>query len=341
MFFKYTSKKMFPSQTRKNKTKNNNTRKNREPKTTTDWFTELFLEFTVQINKQQIALACELLEHIHPNDLRQVFHHVCVTGNVYMVNYIIDKFPNNRLFLKNTFSETCLNGHLEVVKILDEEMEEEIVVNYSVPILFYRMCTTSEHLDVIKYLGVVGYEFESEFAFYCACKNRKTIEIAKWIYSTYKIDLSWRNYLIITKMLSQKRYELVEWLVSLHPTKFHVMRKHDNICDIIILDNSDVIVKDIVKTDDNDSSCMVCYERGNLRTDCGHVFCNECVTKWNKKNSSCPCCRHLVEHYDYLHVNHETINGLQKYTGKNNFMRLHGDGSLSIFDGNRNREIQL
>lgn len=43
------------------------------------------------------------------------------------------------------------------------------------------------------------------------------------------------------------------------------------------------------------ASCSICLENKFLRqpsiTNCGHVFCNECITNYEKEKHSCPLCR--------------------------------------------------
>ena len=42
-------------------------------------------------------------------------------------------------------------------------------------------------------------------------------------------------------------------------------------------------------------SCSICYddvcEKTEIKTPCGHLFCNECLTPWLLKNTTCPMCR--------------------------------------------------
>lgn len=42
-------------------------------------------------------------------------------------------------------------------------------------------------------------------------------------------------------------------------------------------------------------SCSICYddvcEKTEIKTPCGHLFCNECLTPWLFKNTTCPMCR--------------------------------------------------
>ena len=42
--------------------------------------------------------------------------------------------------------------------------------------------------------------------------------------------------------------------------------------------------------------CTVCYDvfDNALRTRCGHVFCESCLTAWTASNVTCPMCRKII-----------------------------------------------
>ena len=44
--------------------------------------------------------------------------------------------------------------------------------------------------------------------------------------------------------------------------------------------------------------CTICQEDHNVpvRLDCGHIYCEECITSWceRSKNATCPLCRAAI-----------------------------------------------
>jgi hypothetical protein len=42
--------------------------------------------------------------------------------------------------------------------------------------------------------------------------------------------------------------------------------------------------------------CSVCYDHYEdaLKTRCGHVFCEQCLTQWTTTNVTCPMCRKII-----------------------------------------------
>ena len=44
-----------------------------------------------------------------------------------------------------------------------------------------------------------------------------------------------------------------------------------------------------------EGECSVCYDSGPaLRTRCGHVFCESCLTNWTHSHITCPMCRKII-----------------------------------------------
>jgi|SaaInlStandDraft_5_1057022.scaffolds.fasta_scaffold00852_4 SNF2 family DNA or RNA helicase len=67
-----------------------------------------------------------------------------------------------------------------------------------------------------------------------------------------------------------------------------------------ILNESKFLVRALVKvTDDTiikDEDCCICYDKLNdpVMTECGHIFCNECITLSLKYQPNCPSCRKSI-----------------------------------------------
>jgi hypothetical protein len=40
--------------------------------------------------------------------------------------------------------------------------------------------------------------------------------------------------------------------------------------------------------------CGICYDKGNTKTFCNHVFCIECLTKWYMRSHACPMCKQPI-----------------------------------------------
>ena len=56
----------------------------------------------------------------------------------------------------------------------------------------------------------------------------------------------------------------------------------------------EAIIKDYMKKHKyaTDEVCNICLENKNmLRTDCYHIYCDECLEKWMVRSNTCPVCR--------------------------------------------------
>jgi hypothetical protein len=52
-------------------------------------------------------------------------------------------------------------------------------------------------------------------------------------------------------------------------------------------------VEDCIKIFTNDNKCAICFEEMPLDIifDCGHMYCQGCVTEIEKRSSECPICK--------------------------------------------------
>ena len=54
------------------------------------------------------------------------------------------------------------------------------------------------------------------------------------------------------------------------------------------------------------TECIICHEnKSNLYTECGHMYCYDCLTSWLSENSSCPYCRKTIITQDICFIQEE------------------------------------
>lgn len=73
----------------------------------------------------------------------------------------------------------------------------------------------------------------------------------------------------------------------------------------------------------SDKDCSICLDKEVLMTidtctilDCGHIFHEECITKWNREKMTCPACRestitknvNIIERYEHIISTIESLN---------------------------------
>jgi len=90
--------------------------------------------------------------------------------------------------------------------------------------------------------------------------------------------------------------------------------------------------KDLAKSNAyKQTSCPICFSSWLETTstavlECGHKFCEECISQWAKKSNSCPICRKPIVHGDVNRAGSETrLQSMDQYGPEMNFRlnRLH------------------
>jgi hypothetical protein len=57
-----------------------------------------------------------------------------------------------------------------------------------------------------------------------------------------------------------------------------------------IIQRSLIRLKDLENVGVN--NCIICHEMKEcIKTECGHIFCSECLTRWRQRSNECPYCR--------------------------------------------------
>jgi len=49
------------------------------------------------------------------------------------------------------------------------------------------------------------------------------------------------------------------------------------------------------KVVEKEEDCPICHEKlCDIQTECNHLFCEDCITSWFQKTSTCPMCREKI-----------------------------------------------
>lgn len=66
----------------------------------------------------------------------------------------------------------------------------------------------------------------------------------------------------------------------------------------------------------SDFKCNICTDwlLEPQTTDCGHLFCAECIERWLEESDTCPICRHRCKTFPCLHVARQIDNLPEKCT---------------------------
>jgi len=124
------------------------------------------------------------------------FYIACYRGDYELAKYIYES--DNSILdspgMANTcFYYACLRGNIETPKWIASVVDKKVLYN---PYLL---------IDV--------------------CKITKSIEIAKWVYANFPINIALDNHFAFRCLFEPRNavdYELVQWFISLRPYKYYV-----------------------------------------------------------------------------------------------------------------------
>jgi hypothetical protein len=102
---------------------------------------------------------------------------------------------------------------------------------------------------------------------------------------------------IFTAMCEEYNPKSPFFIETLNPERYLICLDHyDRIVEYKIIiakeDFTKISRKDIPK---EITKCVICDDtESNLYTECGHMYCDECLLSWLGKNNSCPYCRETI-----------------------------------------------
>jgi hypothetical protein len=235
------------------------------------------------------------VENLRPFINNTSFIDACAKGNLDLLKWMVNNDSDKCINISGTrwnkeypFKVACANGQLDVSKWL-LEIKPDIDISVDSEDAFRYACREG-HLDIAKWLYEVKPNIDISVCFFepvrYACGNGY-LELAKWLYSTFPcIDLN---------ICDQFPFPHINYLN--HPEVVLWMNRVRNNADT----NKYGAVKEIIysleveRNVEKDTSCPVCYEKGDIETSCGHYGCEDCFSKI--PDHTCPYCRQFITDY--------------------------------------------
>jgi len=156
---------------------------------------------------------------------------------------------------------------------------------YEAPVLCYGKTCAGRRckLRTVDAVTCYGIEFAT-----CRYHERQHV-VYRWSLSRYmtRVPDKIKNYLIYYKHCLDQGLD--EWLAVVLAAELFQTRA--------FLESTELVqmFRNLVFTPTS-GECSICYEDGDraLRTRCGHVFCEPCLTTWTTSNVTCPMCRKII-----------------------------------------------
>jgi hypothetical protein len=215
---------------------------------------------------------------------QEIFVLYCISGNIDKLREYygsnkdrIDISANN----EEAFRWSCYNGHLSIAKWL-LNIKPTIDISANNDQAFLWACSEGRLLILEWLLSInpsITISVQKEKAFTYAC-YRGQLDVAKWLLEVIpSIDITAENHFAIKCATTYKHFSIVQWLSDLYITR--------NIRNWLFnyLENNDLSIQ-----------CLIChdYQATYVKSQCGHTYCRECITRWLIQNNTCPYCRNNI-----------------------------------------------
>jgi hypothetical protein len=182
-------------------------------------------------------------------------------------------------------------------------------------------CFIEAQFEVFKWVETLGYDIEMESFLFYNVLNKGNFEMAKYLYEKDHNIINDNNRIndhIMSRMLhastelvrilalasmeQKQNYEGMKWFADVanynlvfENNKYSL--KENNISNMVIRNK-------IQKTKVDDyKECPICLDesKANIRLECGHEYCNECLDKM-PYNNNCSVCRKEVNYDNSLEL---------------------------------------
>jgi ankyrin repeat protein len=238
----------------------------------------------------------------------------------------------NRVGLVNAFENCCWSGDIELVMMIYNILPDYIRERPLITSAAFASSCCSGNIELVNMLlnmfDNIDISINDELAFISACANGH-LTIAKLLLELKPdIDISARDDKAFQKACVNGHLKVSEWLEQMFPDKYliggeriiendttHINFNNDyeEELDGIYRNNQGDIVtsytyeytiykpikitktipeKDIPKQIEDCSICLL--TKSNVYTDCSHLYCESCISKWLNSHDSCPLCRAVL-----------------------------------------------
>jgi ankyrin repeat protein len=277
------------------------------------WILEIHPELDISAsNEYAFCCACEnnhieivkWLFEINPTmDIsaldEDAFCKACNNGHIEIVKLLFEIKPTINISILNeyAFRRACQKGHIEIAKLL-LEVKHDINLLADHNGAFCGACDNS-CLEVIKWLLELTPTINVSCYFHSACESGN-INTAKLLFELKPsdIDIYAENDYLFRFACDNDCLDVAKWLCSLNPTKYSLVIVDQSIDSFYINENI-IITGSVEVNSENCDDCPICYEKNaNIRSNCNHCFCEDCITLYYRSSSkTCPCCRQTLSSF--------------------------------------------
>lgn len=257
----------------------------------------LFVRFIVCINDDDIEFTKFLFSKINCK-LEELFEDINFTfeeDKVLLAEYLKKAKPN--IFLEYFFLQEAIdNWDVNKIKVFFTINEEYIVDSELFIEIFRICCDTYECFEFIEelynnnYYNIdLSYDNESILKIII---DRSSSDYFEWLLENNPdIDITFDNHYAFRGACRLNKTTIVRLIIDMRPDIYEAEIYNTKIFSWNIKISVEYETNNNIRID----CCSICYENNNSMTDCGHLFCLDCINKLLKNTIKCPYCRKKIE----------------------------------------------
>ena len=223
--------------------------------------------------EQQQKNRITMQNHLFANITRNYCHYLISTKNYLRVEWMMDKNILMNIHWNNCFVNVCNDGFINNAKWIYDKVSQKISKKCLVKSMRY---------------GCYNDFLEIDF-----------LEIVKWIFSLVGTEtLFARNHLIFRDCCKYKSLTVLDWLCFQFPNYYFATIVNGSLQNWFV--KLQLNTEDILCSKNEINYCQICdvntqTDIADVRTNCGHFFCYNCITLAFTMKKNCPYCRVNLE----------------------------------------------
>ena len=242
--------------------------------------------------------------------LEEEWIELCKSGNYQLIRWILNNQNIIHINIWQGFKKALSYGKLDIVQLLLEYQTNLLSILISNNIVFENIISYGK-FNILEWLDEQNININLDKyitinTIYTIC-HKQYINTLKWIVKKKDITtiIRYNNDMIFKHMCEFYNIIIIRYLIDIYnfysfkmdgdnviplikdtPEYYFENKEFDKLLDLYKIKN--------VKT--YKENCSVCYNISEIKTQCNHYYCINCILKWYiYKSKSCPYCRSTIK----------------------------------------------
>lgn len=267
------------------------------------------------------------------------FRSICFSGKIPFVQWSLSHlahcptFMEKKKWIQQVFPDVCMRGDLTMAKWMDQLLFPEFQPSidlfqrcYRIGLVemskwIYSRCNlllTRDDLITFCEEGIptlIQWWYDEvkdtkclDEVFQHACEKNNSL-LADRIFSLLPdFDLTKNDDQFFTDVIHTNNVVMAEWFARVRPDRYEVVI-HPIVSTgrfssrFVGLEISSYLIKrmQMPRIIPNFAElCAICYDDANVESNCGHYFCQSCLSQWRCQHVNCPYCRQTINSISHI-----------------------------------------